>query len=224
MSSTSSFTQSAVVERDDLPETEGAVMPLIAAFTQAIRDHCVTGEIAISLDDLRQRGLADPDLESLVLAGLVEKLPGPTTATPSSTRRPGRRDATTAESCVIRLTPSGAALVLPSLSAGKKDEPAVAGVPAEIPVWDEVARELWWRSRLVKRFWRYAANQFLVLSAFQTQGWPLRIDNPLPRTSRVNAKARLRETLKSLQRGQNPVVLRFRADGSGLGVRWETVP
>jgi hypothetical protein len=76
----------------------------------------------------------------------------------------------------------------------------------------------------VKRFWHYAANQFLVLSAFQTHGWPRRIDNPLQHTSDVNAKARLRETLKSLQRGQNPVVLRFRADGLELGVRWEALP
>ena len=36
----------------------------------------------------------------------------------------------------------------------------------ERPVWDDKARELWWRSRLVKRFRNDAANQRLIVQAF----------------------------------------------------------
>jgi hypothetical protein len=82
---------------------------------------------------------------------------------------------------------------------------------------------LWWRSRLVKRFWHDAANQCLILLAFEEQAWPPRIDDPLPRASGVNPKARLRETVKSLRRGQKPLLLRFHTDGTGRGVRWEPV-
>jgi hypothetical protein len=93
----------------------------------------------------------------------------------------------------------------------------------ERPEWRNGARELWWRSRLVKRFWHDAASQCLILLAFEEQAWPPRIDDPLPRAAGLNPKARLRETVKSLHRGQRPLVLQFRTDGTGRGVRWEPV-
>jgi hypothetical protein len=91
------------------------------------------------------------------------------------------------------------------------------------PVWDDQARELWWGAQLIKRFRNDAANQRLILQAFEEQGWPARIDDPLPPTAGINRKSRLRETVRGLHHGQKPLVLRFHADGTGSGVRWEAI-
>ncbi len=109
-----------------------------------------------------------------------------------------------------------------TVATGRAHEPVGAG-PAERPVWDDAARELSWHCRLVKRFRHDAANQRLILTAFQELDWAPRIDDPLPREAGVNAKVRLRETVKSLQRGQKPLVLCFHADGTGCGLRWEAI-
>jgi hypothetical protein len=70
----------------------------------------------------------------------------------------------------------------------------------EKPRWDAERRELWWRGKCVKRLRDDAANQGRVLEVFQEQGWVERIEDPLPRDENVDTKARLRETLKGLNR------------------------
>jgi hypothetical protein len=58
-----------------------------------------------------------------------------------------------------------------------------------------------------------------ILKAFQEEGWPVRIDDPLPFQKGIDSKSRLRDTVKALNRSQQ--VLRFHLDGTGEGVRWE---
>ena len=73
---------------------------------------------------------------------------------------------------------------------------------------------------MVKRVYRDAPNQRLVLATFQESGWPERIDDPLPGRNGQDRKRRVRETAKSLNRGLAPGVARFHADGTGTGFRW----
>jgi hypothetical protein len=87
-------------------------------------------------------------------------------------------------------------------------------------VWDAVRRELRWQEKVVKHFRRCAPNQELLLESFQEQGWPERIDDPLPRDGNTIAEDRLRETVKSLNRGITRGGLRFRVEVGGRGVRW----
>ena len=47
------------------------------------------------------------------------------------------------------------------------------------PRWIAEARELWLGDRLVKRFRRSATAQEIVLAAFEEEGWPRHIDDPL---------------------------------------------
>ena len=90
-----------------------------------------------------------------------------------------------------------------------------------LPFWN--GKELWFKDRVVKRFRRLAQNQQTVLAVFQEEGWPERIDNPIPANDICDAQSRLHDTIKSLNRNHipDPSPLRFRGDGTGTGVVWE---
>lgn len=91
------------------------------------------------------------------------------------------------------------------------------------PNWDDQRHELRLGSVLVKRFkWR-AANQEAVLAAFQEDGWPARIDDPLPPVPETDPKRRLSDTIKCLNRKQQNSLIRFSGDGTGEGVLWDIV-
>jgi hypothetical protein len=75
--------------------------------------------------------------------------------------------------------------------------------------------------QVVKEFKLHSPNQVTILTAFEEEGWPLKIDDPLSPHSEIDAKQRLHDTIKSLNRNQKCQLLRFRGDGTGQGVRWE---
>jgi hypothetical protein len=98
-----------------------------------------------------------------------------------------------------------------------------AGPPAVVPRWAADLRELSWKGAVVKRFRGPAANQEALVAAFEEEGWPLRIDDPLPPAAEMDPKARLRDTIKALNRHQLRPLLRFRGDGTGRAVQWAPV-
>jgi len=89
--------------------------------------------------------------------------------------------------------------------------------------WDAEHRKLDVRGQVVKRFKWQAPNQEIVLSAFQEEGWPLRIDDPLPPQPEQDSKRRLSDTIKCLNRKQINSLIHFHGDGTGEGVVWELV-
>lgn len=93
-----------------------------------------------------------------------------------------------------------------------------------VPAWDAERRELRVCGALVKRFKWPAANQEIVLAAFEEEGWPSRIDDPLPVEAEQDPKRRLHDTIKCLNRKQERPLLHFRGDGTGEGVVWEFAP
>jgi hypothetical protein len=62
-----------------------------------------------------------------------------------------------------------------------------------------------------------------VLTAFQEEGWPEWIADPLPPEPGQDAKRRLNDTIKRLNDNQQVQLIRFRGDGTGQGVLWEAV-
>ena len=91
------------------------------------------------------------------------------------------------------------------------------------PVWNDKHCELRFARQLIKRFkWR-APNQETLLLAFQQQGWPSRIIDPLPPNSMVDPKRRLHDTIKCLNRRHSRNLIRFHGDGTGGGVVWRIV-
>lgn len=89
------------------------------------------------------------------------------------------------------------------------------------PCWDPQLRELRVGHVLVKRFRQPSTNQERILLAFEEEGWPPRIDDPLPPDPQHDTKQRLRTTLKSLNRNEQHGLIRFHSDGTGQGVLWD---
>ena len=98
---------------------------------------------------------------------------------------------------------------------------ATDGSPYPTPCWDRERRELRIGNVVVKRFRWPADNQEQVLSAFEEEGWPSRIDDPLIPNPGVCPKRRLHDTLKCLNRKQLNEAIKFRGDGTGQGVLLE---
>jgi hypothetical protein len=87
-----------------------------------------------------------------------------------------------------------------------------------MPVWDKKCRELRLGDVVVKRFRWPASNQERILQAFQEEGWPPKIIDPLPPHPSICPKRRLHDAIKCLNRRQIDGLLRFRGDGTGQGV------
>ena len=95
--------------------------------------------------------------------------------------------------------------------------------PALVPVWDSEVRELRFCGRIVKQFKWPAENQEHVLSAFEEDGWPKVLDDPLAPLPGTDPKRRLQDTIKALNKKQSDARLRFRGNGRGNGIVWEVV-
>lgn len=88
------------------------------------------------------------------------------------------------------------------------------------PVWDLHLRKLTFQDRLIKHFRCPAQNQEAILCAFQEEGWPERICDPLPPIEACESKQRLHDAIRGLNRNQASRLLRFGGDGTGEGVVW----
>jgi hypothetical protein len=128
-------------------------------------------------------------------------------------------------SCAV-ITPRG---IVEAATAGVRDGrrltfqgPAAngRGAGALKPVWDKVWRQLRIGRHIAKRFRQPAPSQEAILDAFQTRGWPLHIDDPLPSDAETEVKRHLNQTLKNLNRGQRVPAVRFKGDGTGTGIYW----
>jgi hypothetical protein len=116
-----------------------------------------------------------------------------------------------------------AALLLRLLTAPLGDTPArdflVVGRPA--PRYEQETRQLLIGARVVKRFRQPSVNQELVLLTAEELDWPEWFDDPLPREGGRCPKARLRDTIKALNRHQTPYLVHFKGDGTGTRIGWE---
>ncbi len=99
----------------------------------------------------------------------------------------------------------------------------VAPPPTLKPHWDQSHRELRYNGQVVKRYRVPAQNQQAILDAFEEDGWPEFIDDPIPPDGDQDPKRRLNVTIKSLNRNQLAPLLRFHGNGNGLQVHWEAV-
>lgn len=68
-----------------------------------------------------------------------------------------------------------------------------------------------------------APIQEAILAAFQEEGWPPRIDDPLPGRAEQDPKRRLNNAIKKLNGCRLARVIRFSGDGTGEGVKWKLV-
>lgn len=108
-----------------------------------------------------------------------------------------------------------------SPAAPASHSPSENGPVRPVPHWNVDLRELRVNGEVVKRFRVPSPNQETVLSAFEEDGWPPHIDDPLPPKPEQDPKRRLNDTIKCLNQHQIRRLLHFLGDGRGRGVRWE---
>ena len=125
--------------------------------------------------------------------------------------------------CVL-LTIKGAALAARENAAAPGEIPEANGKShpkaAPKPQWDAARRELSLGGRMVKQFHVPARNQELILSAFQQEGWPESIDDPLAGEIHIDPKTRLNDAIYRLNHKQLACLLRFHVNRHGSGVCW----
>jgi hypothetical protein len=159
------------------------------------------GDFPVPAADVCRAGGTEAAVAELIACGVLVSVPA---ATPP------------ASAGGLALTPGGA------VWARRVTAPPGGAAPKlrVRPDWDPVRRELHVGGEVVLRLRRRAPNQGLVLLEFQECGWHQRIDDPLPPPEAGSRAERLRQTVRSLNRGQQPARLRFRVEAGGRGVRW----
>jgi hypothetical protein len=182
-------------------------------------------DFAMEIQALQAAGLNNNDLRTLICGGLAKHLVECTQfrAMHRRFRRP-RGMRLQVESCFV-LSDLGISVARGLVSGGRPSVPFVEA--AVTPIWDTNRRELHVGDILVKRFRQPAPNQETILAAFQEDGWPPRIDNPIAGAGDVESQDRLHNAVKKLNHQIN-TVLHFSSDGRGDGVIWamrqSTVP
>lgn len=210
---------------------------LFRAYSRAHMAGTDVWEYAVEIAELEQAGLYRSELRWLVLQGYADHAEEVTR--PGSLQREFRTldpHRFTSQTCFV-LTDRGIRLferhadplkvrsldVTPDpVSNGPGNGHLASSLPL-LPSWDPQRRELRVGHLLVKRFRQPAGNQELILIAFEEEGWPWRIDDPLPTLHGQDPRVRLHDAIKCLNRNQVHRLLRFRGDGTGEGVTWEFI-
>ncbi len=216
---------------------------LFEARLYAVDLRCDAWDLAVELQTLQSQGVQSSDLRWMVLRGYVAHA-RESTARDQDGRAFERAGNLTfgPQSCFV-LTDAGANVarsvlqepsavllaesVLPADQTTRVAASHINGSPTEetlLPTWDPDRHQLRIGSVIVKEFKLSSRNQEAVLMAFEEEGWPPRIDDPLPHRHGLDPKQRLHNTIKSLNRNQRNRRLRFMGDGTGEAIRWELIP
>src|SRR5262249_32941733 len=131
----------------------------------------------------------------------------------------------TDKTCVV-LTEAGVALfrvAARSMQPGRQGQlwhSFDAANRPKVPRWDSVQRGLRLGQYVIKQFRQPAPTQGTILAAFEEEGWPYCIDDPLPPEFEQDPKQRLHHAINNLNRHQVRPLVHFLANGNGQGVRW----
>lgn len=215
------------------PHLRTSLTLLLEAHEYALDLQLDAWELAVELDVLRGASLTNSDLRWLCAVGLLEhavEVTGPM----DSSRQFRRTNLVNVHepTCVV-LTPNGvmaarefcdgSSSVLDNRPANGHCRVVNADDVVLQPKWDDQRRQLRVAADVVKEFKLPSPNQETVLMAFEEEGWPPRIDDPLPPLAQLDPRRRLHDTIKALNRKQKRALVRFMGDGSGEGIRWEFV-
>lgn len=230
----------------DVPQQlRTAFRPLLTGIQYAEQSKCDRWDFAVEIDQLTSRGLVPNDFRWLVRNGLVEHRREVTMESDNGRLFQATGDLTFPDRTCFVLSDEGIRLARRVLGTNRpcskfhETDDALAEPPEDqriglthdgadggqdhLPHWDSQRRVLGVNGSVVKLFKWVAVNQQTVLCAFEEEGWPPRIDDPLPPHPDQDAKRRLSDTIKCLNRKQCHPLIHFRGDGTGEGVVWEYV-
>ena len=170
-------------------------------------------EFAVEQESLARAGLLPIDLHWLMSRGYVEVAPRVTSPLGRhGLGQHGNGSCEEQDACYF-LTKAGVAYVSPILADGS---PPSRRLPLEkgyvrdgeevhdlahctnSPKWDRARKELRLGDLVIKQFRWSAVNQEAILMAFEEEGWPPRIVDPLPGKQDQDPKQRLHDTVKGL--------------------------
>jgi hypothetical protein len=213
-----------LVQAECVPESDARLKAglgkLWRAYNYAREVACDPWDFAVEIQDLRAADLDNSDFRWLVCKGYVEhagEVRGP--SADRRAYRPTGRLHFCKRSCFV-LTAAGADFVDQLLArlAVANGTPEPTADPASKgrgrPRWDRERQELTVGGVLVKRFKVPAVNQEMILAAFEEEGWPPRIDDPIPPKGDTEAR-RLHDTINSLNGCHLQTLIRFLGDGTG---------
>ena len=184
-----------------------------------------TWDFAVEIRTLREAGLTDADFRWLTCQGYVDHACEVTVLGNDGRHFERTGKLSFAKRTCFVLTTAGEAFARSLLDGDSRSRLVIAAdAPAHQsghPTWDPQRRELRFGGALVKQFKWPAINQEMILCAFAEEGWPARIDDPLPPQPEQDSKRRLSDTIKCLNRKQQNRLMHFRSDGTGEGVIWE---
>ena len=178
-------------------------------------------EFALEIQCLQGVGLTHTQVRWLMCQGFAEQA-----LEESKPEDPQRRfrqvtNLSLVDKACFVLTESGAAYARAMREV--RAEHSVPSPQERRPVWDRLKRELRVGGTVVKRFKQAASNQVLVLDAFEEEGWPPRIDDPLPPRGEQDRKRRVHTTISNLNRGHLCRLLHFGGGGDGESICWSLV-
>jgi len=176
-------------------------------------------QFALEQGELLRAGLPPTSLRWLRAKGYVEQaleitLPGDSARSfrPLGTLLSGD------ERACYRLTSGGAEYARSLLATPRSPSPPAPVRPSQLPRWDARHRTLFVGTQVVKHFRVPSPVQEVLLAVFEEEGWPERIDDPLPPNK--DGKRRLHSAINSLNRSQVNELLHFFGDGTGQCVCW----
>ncbi len=187
-------------------------------------------DFAVEIQTLREMGLTNNDLRWLVCKNLLEHRQETTTVGDTSrVFQPDRPLSFSENACFVisAAEPVTSRAGLDSLAkvyeAVRRSSPLGRNGHNRdlLPKWDRDRQELRVGGIVVKQFKVPAINQERILAAFEEEGWPVHIDDPLPPHPEQDPKRRLHDTINSLNRNQKRALIQFIGNGNGQGIRWE---
>jgi hypothetical protein len=181
----------------------------------------------LGLDSLVAFGMTESSLRWLAAKGYVEHACEITQSLDPARRfRPNGNMAFPKRTCFV-LTDAGESYAAAVMGRSVIFAPSEACVADALPMrsmvrprWDARQRALYFGPSLVKRYKLPSPNQEAILAAFEEEGWPHRVDDPLAPQPEQDPKCRLHDTIKRLNRHHREPLLRFQGDGTGDGICW----
>ena len=204
-----------------------AIVELAIAHDYACDVECDPWQFAVEISRLMELGLTASDLRWLVEKGYVTHAREVTQPSDLVRRFAPAENTAFSQEARFLLTDAGLSFA-GSISPGPtllrfRDRVAQRSEAACMPRWERKSGTLYVGQQVVKRFMRPSPNQEIVLTTFEEEGWPDRIDDPLPPARNVAPKRRLHDTIKWLNRNQELRLLHFSGDGTGEGICWKAL-
>lgn len=195
------------------PCVRAALALLEGAYRCALTLNRSPWDFALPDLQLQQTGVTESQLEALVASLILERRTDLTPPAADGVTSGGSLVSPQAPVCWFVLAPAG---------FGPASRQKAEGDGA-VPRWDRCRRELWLGGRVVMRFRRAAGNQEYVLDRLLEGNWREPVVVLWVGLSEKQSAERLRQTVKSLNRGQSPRRLAFSVGADGRTVRWRAL-